>query len=327
MYMNKKPLLYLFGVIVAGSLLGGVVIAEAATRRSSSSLQNKINDLDNDQVEDLPIPVLFGVAVRTLTKNYGEPRAGHSHIGLDIMAPEGTPIVSPTEAVVTSKGVWTGAGNYVQTAAPGGERFVYMHLSEIADIEEGDVLKVGDLVGYVGHTGNAVASAPHLHFEIHDEDDDTSDPYPRFTKVFTPQEKMEYLEEILDNHDDEEELAELLVTTFRSEFVSARIAGIDIPDDIINALGTVPATVSSGTSSSGVSSTGTLMVGSRGTEVAALQAYLIKKAVGSGARIAADGVFGPMTRQALIDFQKSTTTLTPDGVYGPRSKAYVVAHP
>ncbi|HEY0980233.1 MAG TPA: peptidoglycan DD-metalloendopeptidase family protein [Candidatus Paceibacterota bacterium] len=324
--MNKKMFAYVLGFIIIGSLLGGAAVAEAQTRRrSSSGLSTKINNLDDDQVEDLPIPVLFGVALRNLTKNYGDPRAGHSHIGLDIMAPEGTPIVSPTEAVVTGMGVWTGAGNYVQTAAPGGERFVYMHLSEIADIDEGDVLKVGDIVGYVGHTGNAVASAPHLHFELYDEDNDTTDPYPRFTKVFTPEEKMEYLEEILDNHDDEEELAELLVKNFRSEFVSARIQGIDIPDAIIDALGTVPASTSSNTSS-GVSSTGTLMVGSRGSEVVALQAYLIKKGVGTGASITADGAFGPMTKKALIEFQASAG-LTPDGVYGPKSKAYVVAHP
>ena len=339
--MNKKSLRYVLSVLII-TLLATPVTALAQTRRTNndgdeefqrrvseyrrgnSETREAIEDLDEDIVEDLPIPVLFGVALRNLTKNYGDPRTGHSHIGLDIMAAEGTPIVSPTEAVVTGFGVWSGAGNYVQTAAPGGETFVYMHLSEIADIDEGDVLKVGDIIGYVGHTGNAVATAPHLHFEIHDEDDETSDPYPRFTKVFDLEDKMEYLEDILDNDaDDEEELAEMLVTKFRSEFTTAKAQGTELPKDIEEALETIKAPASS-TVVAG-NSTGTLKVGSRGTEVVALQAFLIKKNVGSASRITADGAFGPLTRQALIDYQASVG-LTADGVYGPKSKAYVLAH-
>lgn len=292
-------------------------------RRGNSQMQEDIDDLDEDIVEDLPIPVLFGVAVRTLTRNYGDPRTGHSHIGLDIMAAEGTPIVSPTEAVVTGFGVWSGAGNYVQTAAPGGERFVYMHLSEIADIDEGDVLNVGDIIGYVGHTGNAVAHAPHLHFEIHDEDDETSDPYPRFTKVFDLEDKMEYLEDILENDaDDEDELAEMLVTKFRSEFTTAIAQDVDVPEEIETAMKRlgVPSTVTTPTGT--INPTGLLKVGSRGVEVVALQSFLIKKNVGSGGRITADGAFGPMTRQAVIEYQASVG-LVADGVAGPKTLTYI----
>jgi murein DD-endopeptidase MepM/ murein hydrolase activator NlpD len=340
--MNKRPTYTTISALIVAVMLSMPFAVMAATReydggesfsremsnwsRGNSQIQEDIEHLDEDVVEDLPIPVLFGVAVRNLTKNYGDPRTGHSHIGLDIMAAEGTPIVSPTEAVVTGFGVWSGAGNYVQTAAPGGETFVYMHLSEIADIERGDVLEVGDVIGYVGHTGNAVATAPHLHFEIHDEDDETSDPYPRFTTVFDLKDKIDYLEPILeDDADDEDELAELLVTKFRSDFTTAKAQGLDLPDSIEAAMkrlgvsAVTPVTPSSATSST------VLKVGSRGTEVATLQAYLIKKAVGSGAKITADGAFGPMTRQALIEYQASVG-LTADGVAGPKTLAYIKAH-
>jgi peptidoglycan LD-endopeptidase LytH len=289
--------------------------------RESSKVRDRINDLDDDPVEDIAIPVLFGVSVRNLTKNFGDPRAGHSHEGLDIMAPEGIPIVSPVEAVVTKAGVWSGAGNFVSTAVAGEESFVYMHLSEIADIDVGDVLQPGDVVGYVGHTGNAVATAPHLHFEIRDEDGDPTDPYPRLTKTFDLEDKMKYLDEVFDDADDETELAELLVTKYRSEFVTAQAQKIAVPSEIEKALEKVPAS-----KSSTVSSTGILRVGSRGSEVVALQTYLIKKDVGTASKVVADGSFGPITRQALIDFQRSVD-LTPDGVYGPKSKQYVEAHP
>ena len=52
----------------------------------------------------------------------------------------------------------------MRTANPGGEQFVYMHLSGIT-VEEGDSLSVGDVIGYVGDTGNAVGTN-HLHFEF-----------------------------------------------------------------------------------------------------------------------------------------------------------------
>jgi hypothetical protein len=289
--------------------------------RGDSQIRDRIDDLDDDPVDDIPIPVLFGVGLKNITKNFGDPRASHSHEGLDIMAPEGIPVVSPADAVVTKTGVWEGAGNFVSTAVPGDESFVYMHLSEIADIDEGDVLKPGDVIGYVGHTGNAIASAPHLHFEIRDEDGEAMDPYPRITEVFDLEDKMKYLDEVFGDVDDEEELAELLVTKYRSDFTTAQAQSIEIPSDIEKALKKIPAPIKTTTAS-----TGTLKVGSRGSEVAALQAYLIKKDVGSADRVVADGSFGPITRKALIDFQASVN-LTPDGVYGPRSKAYVVAHP
>ncbi|MBP9821504.1 MAG: peptidoglycan DD-metalloendopeptidase family protein [Candidatus Pacebacteria bacterium] len=288
-------------------------------RRGSSAAQDAVADLDNDPVEYFPIPVLFGVAVKNMTKNFGDVRPTRLHEGLDIMAPEGTPIVSPTDAVVVRTGNGSGSGNYVTTANPGDESFVYMHLSEIADIEEGDVLEVGDLIGYVGYTGSAVATAPHLHLEVRDEDGDATDPYPRLNKPFDLDDKIDYLEVILGDSDDEDELAELLVTKFRSEFTTAKAQDIELPDAIEDALKKIPAPVVG-------SSTGTLRVGSRGPLVVELQTYLIKKDIGSADRVVADGSFGPITRQALIDFQKSAS-LTADGIYGPKSKAYVVAHP
>ncbi len=300
---------------------GGIEFERASYdwRRGDSEIRERIEDLDDDIVENIPIPVLFGVALRNLTRNFGDPRSGHSHEGLDIMAPEGTPIVSPVDAVVTKTGVWPGAGNFVSTAVPGDESFVYMHLSKIADIEEGDVLEVGDVIGYVGHTGNAIATAPHLHFEIRNDDGEAIDPYPRFTRVFDLDDKIDYLDNVFDDSNDDDELATLLVTKFRSEFTTAKAQGIKLPSDIEEALAKLPVVVISG------SSTGTLRVGSSGPEVVALQAFLMKQDILSAPRVKADGAFGPITKAALIEYQASVG-LTPDGIYGPKSRAYVVAH-
>jgi murein DD-endopeptidase MepM/ murein hydrolase activator NlpD len=65
---------------------------------------------------------------------FGDARGGgtRTHEGLDIMAPGGTPVVSPTDAVVLATGDGPDSGLFVRTANPGGEQFVYMHLREIA---------------------------------------------------------------------------------------------------------------------------------------------------------------------------------------------------
>lgn len=164
----------------------GIAFAQSSGsfRGFNSKTRAAINKLDDDIVKNLSIPVL-GVALSALTKNFGDPRDGgaRSHEGLDIMASKGTPVASPTDAVVTRVGSGGSSGLYVRTANPGGETFVYMHLSDFAeDIEAGDVLEPGDLVGYVGNTGNAAGGATHLHFEI--RKGKALDPYPRLTKVF-----------------------------------------------------------------------------------------------------------------------------------------------
>lgn len=172
---------------------------EADGGRYSGSLRKKINALDDDIVEDFPIPVLF-VPLSKIWPDFGDPRGGgtRKHQGQDILAPSRTPIVSPTEAVVTKIGNGESAGIYVYTANPGGEVFAYMHLDEVAPgLKRGDVLEAGDLVGFVGNTGNAKETPPHLHFEIRDGRK-ALDPYPRLTGAFTAEEQVRILTAIID---------------------------------------------------------------------------------------------------------------------------------
>lgn len=189
------------------------------------------DDLDDDIVETIPLPVLFGVEYDDVIPDYGAPRGGgaRSHEGQDFMAPQGTPIVSPTEAIVIGLGTWSGGGRYVQTANPGGETFRYMHLDEWADLERGDELDVGDYIGTVGDTGNAEEGSYHLHFEMLDEDRNPQDPYPRLGEAFSLEDKIDFLDDIFKDRRDDSEYAEFLVTTFPSEFRQAFTEGIDLP--------------------------------------------------------------------------------------------------
>lgn len=298
-------------------------------RERSSGLSRKIDALGSKKEAELPMPILFGLTPDNIFPNFGDPRSGgRTHEGEDIMAPRGAPIVSPTKAVVIRVGEGESAGNYVYTANPGGETFVYMHLDEMSKLDEGDELEKGDLIGYVGNTGNASGGATHLHFEIHD-DDTPIDPFPRIKRIFPLADKIEYLEKILKDRNDEDEFAEQMVSLYRKEFVLAKTltaAGtldITLPKEIETALLTVPAPTT--VIKSTVPTNGNLTIGSRGAAVTTLQKFLINKNVGSARLVVADGSFGPITKRALAEYQASVG-LTADGSYGPITRAYITAH-
>lgn len=299
--------------------------SQVASRRGiSSSVRNKIEDLDDDRVDDLPVPILLGIAPSALTRNFGDPRDGgaRSHEGLDILAPKRAYIVSPTEAVVIRTGTGSSAGNYVYTANPGDETFAYMHLDEIAEgVRTGTVLKKGDLIGYVGNTGNAAGGPTHLHFEIR-EGREATDPFPRLTEEFTLKERMKALESILDDSDDEDEEAEALITSYRGLFVAAKAQNIDIPKQVEDVL--KDAGVSVTPSAAFVRN---LTLGSSGQDVVALQAFLIAQDSGAKARLLADagatGYFGAVTQAALAEYQTKQGISPASGYFGPLTRAKV----
>jgi peptidoglycan hydrolase-like protein with peptidoglycan-binding domain len=300
-------------------------------RRQSSELQQKINVLPSVADAAVFMPVLFGVGVKNISPNFGDPRDGgtRTHIGEDIMAVKGTPIVSPTAAVVIRTGVGSGQGNYITTANPGGETFVYMHLDRFGEgVTVGTVLEQGSLIGYVGNTGNASGGAAHLHLEIHNSSGVATDPFPRLIAEFTPTQKMSYLTNMFGQTTDPVALSEFLVANFRPVFTAAASAGVILPPLITGALDTVSALPPA--SGTGVSvPPGDLMLGSRGTAVVNLQTFLIAKATGSAAtRLAAAGAtgyFGPITQAALVEYQNAAGISPASGYYGPSTRSLVEA--
>lgn len=126
------------------------------------------SDLARLRERSLFIPV-SGFSALQLIDNYTQARAGGAtHEALDIMAPRGTPVLAVEEGRVAKLFLSKPGGITLYHFDPSGEyAYYYAHLDRYADgIVEGGLLSKGQVIGYVGSSGNAAPSAPHLHFAI-----------------------------------------------------------------------------------------------------------------------------------------------------------------
>ena len=124
-------------------------------------------DLERLKDRLLSFPV-EGFDLARLRDNFAEMRGTRVHEAIDMMAARGTPVRSVDEGVVKKIFVSARGGMTVYAFDPS-ETFCYYyaHLDRYAEgLHEGQVLKKGDLIGYVGTSGNAPPNAPHLHFTI-----------------------------------------------------------------------------------------------------------------------------------------------------------------
>lgn len=115
----------------------------------------------------LIVPVA-GIAPERLVDNYDEGRGDRKHEAIDILAPRGTPVhaVDDGKLVKLFRSVAGGLTVY-QFDPTGNLAYYYAHLDGYAaGLKEGMQLRRGDLVGYVGTSGNSDPSAPHLHFAV-----------------------------------------------------------------------------------------------------------------------------------------------------------------
>lgn len=118
---------------------------------------------------ELAIPVA-GVESEELRDSFLDSRGGaRIHHALDIMAPRRTPVRAVGDGTIAKLYYSEGGGGItIYQFDPGrAVSYYYAHLDGYADgLREGQPVRRGDLIGYVGSTGNASASAPHLHFGI-----------------------------------------------------------------------------------------------------------------------------------------------------------------
>jgi len=115
----------------------------------------------------LRVPI-DGIDPDSMKGGFAEARAGHPHEAVDILAPRNTPVHAVQDGTIAKLFVSRAGGITIYQFDPTGRLcYYYAHLQRYADgLREGDAVKQGQVIGFVGTSGNAPAGTPHLHFAI-----------------------------------------------------------------------------------------------------------------------------------------------------------------
>ena len=130
---------------------------------------------------------------------------GRRHKGVDIMSPRGTEIVAVADGVVTAFGTQRLSGYYIRIDHGDGWATSYMHLNNDTigtddgegglwtaihpTLSVGDTVVAGQVIGYVGDSGNAEGTQPHTHFEVKYEGRKIN-PYPFLAEVWSREQRL-----------------------------------------------------------------------------------------------------------------------------------------
>ena len=123
--------------------------------------------LAQSSITHLGLP-LQGLKPADLRDTFNEVHNGHPHEAIDIMAPRGTPVHAAVSGTIRKLFLSKPGGNTIYEFDEAGEYcYYYAHLDHYAEgLREGMHVKRGDIIAYVGSTGNADPGAPHLHFAV-----------------------------------------------------------------------------------------------------------------------------------------------------------------
>jgi len=141
-----------------GSAIAGKVRASGVLNLSPRDLEQR----------GLLIPV-DGIGAADLRDSFDAGRRGHMHEAIDILAPRNTPVRAVEDGVIAKLFSSGPGGTAIYQFDPAGEYcYYYAHLERYADdLANGQAVRRGQIVGYVGTSGNAPKNTPHLHFAIY----------------------------------------------------------------------------------------------------------------------------------------------------------------
>lgn len=221
--------------------------------------------------------------------DYGGGDAAHrergGHLGIDIFAPKGTPLVSCVNGTIQSiRRNYGDGGNTVNIKGDDGKNYYYAHLNSINnELEKGERITKGTFLGTVGNTGNAMGTHPHLHFSIYKGDyrKGSIDPWPYLSSTLKEEDLI-----VIDKDD--------VVEKVDGKVVTDEVYVRDILDNMDNSE--------------------LISVGSKGEGVKEIQEILISLGY-ELPKYGADGSFGRETKEAVEDFQRDENILG-DGIVG-----------
>lgn len=184
-----------FAYLAVTALLTTVPAISATTDQPAGTAASKPDEKRIGKIPDdlaakhLTIPVQ-GAKADELKPMFYDSRGRRGHEAIDIMAPKGRPVIAAEDGTITKLFKSVPGGITIYEFDPTEKyAYYYAHLDHYADgLKEGAKIKRGQIVGYVGSTGNAATTQPHLHFAIfkltpekHWWQGDPLDPYPALT--------------------------------------------------------------------------------------------------------------------------------------------------
>ena len=177
------PIILLSAVVSAGALAEGTHQAASANKSSAGAGDNtaKKANVENRTLTEaeeksaqnalkslkLKSPIQ-GFDLQKIKGSFSEMRGGEEHHAADFVAPRNTPVVAVNDGKIAKLFLSKPGGITIYQFDPT-EKFVfyYAHLEKYADgMTDGKSVKRGDVIGYVGTSGNAPPNTPHLHFSI-----------------------------------------------------------------------------------------------------------------------------------------------------------------
>jgi murein DD-endopeptidase MepM/ murein hydrolase activator NlpD len=152
---------------VLGDSTDGQLTPRALAPPADAASVASVSDLERLRSRQLLLPVQ-GFDRHQLRDDFAEKRGTRVHEAIDMAAPRGTPVLAVDDGVVKKLFTSAAGGFTVYEFDPDGTySYYYAHLDRYAEgLHEGQAVRKGDQLGYVGTSGNAPASTPHLHFTI-----------------------------------------------------------------------------------------------------------------------------------------------------------------
>ena len=144
-----------------------VLVLSACVQPRTPSAASPTGDVAYLRERRIMVPV-DGFSVKRVPDSFRAKRGARAHNAVDFMVPKGTPVLSADDGRIF-KLAKNDAGGLTIYATDSRSRIIYYyaHLDGYRrGLDEGDKVKKGDVIGYVGHSGNASKDAPHLHFQI-----------------------------------------------------------------------------------------------------------------------------------------------------------------
>jgi murein DD-endopeptidase MepM/ murein hydrolase activator NlpD len=171
--MRRPDLDTPIGILLTGMIAGGVLMASAVacallgTRRASVPAPPPLPAPVAGREPILALPV-DGVVFSAVRNSFLEDRRSHVHAAVDILAPRGAAVRAADGGVIGRLARHGSGGITIEQLSDDGRRcFYYAHLEGYASgLREGQQVRRGELIGFVGTTGNAPARTPHLHFAV-----------------------------------------------------------------------------------------------------------------------------------------------------------------